>query len=177
MTNGILRFNTNGPVEVPLRWGDGTRVEEKYREQAMYTLDDDSPEALVDPGRSTTSRRTLEWAAKGNLATTLFRDSGTHCDYFFFPHRAAAALRAISWRCSFVRARARALPPTFPPLERSSAVKVLARSFPRATAALFFIGLIRVYLCNRLTRISYVMLDNRYICIVNWKRKTKQRRH
>ena len=41
MTNGILRFNTNTPVAVALRWDDGRRVEGKYGEQVMYTLDDD----------------------------------------------------------------------------------------------------------------------------------------
>ena len=41
MTNGILRFNTNSPVEVALRWDDGKRVEGRYGEQVMYTLDDD----------------------------------------------------------------------------------------------------------------------------------------
>ena len=30
MTNGILRFNTNAPVEVALRWDDGKRVEGRY---------------------------------------------------------------------------------------------------------------------------------------------------
>jgi hypothetical protein len=40
MTNGILRFNTNAPVEVALRWDDGKRVEGRYGEQIMYTLDD-----------------------------------------------------------------------------------------------------------------------------------------
>jgi hypothetical protein len=40
MTNGILRFNTNAPVEVALRWDDGKRVEGRYGEQVMYTLDD-----------------------------------------------------------------------------------------------------------------------------------------
>jgi len=41
MTNGILRFNTNSPVEVALRWDDGKRVEGRYGEQVLYTLDDD----------------------------------------------------------------------------------------------------------------------------------------
>ena len=41
MTNGILRFNTNSPVEVALRWDDGKRVEGRYGEQLMYTLNDD----------------------------------------------------------------------------------------------------------------------------------------
>jgi hypothetical protein len=41
MTNGILRFNTNAPVEIALRWDDGKRVEGRYGEQVMYTLDDD----------------------------------------------------------------------------------------------------------------------------------------
>src|SRR4051812_17668980 len=41
MTNGILRFNTNAPVEVALRRDDGKRVEGRYGEQVMYTLDDD----------------------------------------------------------------------------------------------------------------------------------------
>src|ERR1035437_5855328 len=36
MTNGILRFNTNSPVEVALRWDDGKRVEGRYGEQVMY---------------------------------------------------------------------------------------------------------------------------------------------
>jgi hypothetical protein len=41
MTNGILRFNTNSPVEVSLRWDDGKRVEGRYGEQVMYTLEGD----------------------------------------------------------------------------------------------------------------------------------------
>jgi hypothetical protein len=41
MTNGILRFNTNAPVEVALRWDDGKRVEGRYGEQVMYTLEGD----------------------------------------------------------------------------------------------------------------------------------------
>lgn len=41
MTNGILRFNMNQPVAVALRWDDGKRVEGRYGEQIMYTLDDD----------------------------------------------------------------------------------------------------------------------------------------
>ena len=41
MTNGILRFNTNVPVTVALRWDDGKRVEGRYGEQVLYTLDDD----------------------------------------------------------------------------------------------------------------------------------------
>jgi hypothetical protein len=41
MTNGILRFNTNTPVELALRWDDGKRVDGRYGEQVMYTLDDD----------------------------------------------------------------------------------------------------------------------------------------
>src|SRR5579863_6699180 len=41
MTNEILRFNTNTPVELSLRWDDGKRVEGRYGEQVMYTLDDD----------------------------------------------------------------------------------------------------------------------------------------
>ena len=41
MTNGILRFNMNQPVELALRWDDGKRVEGRYGEQIMYTLDDD----------------------------------------------------------------------------------------------------------------------------------------
>src|SRR5579862_3985200 len=40
MTNGILRFNTNAPVELALQWNDGKRVEGRYGEQVMYTLDD-----------------------------------------------------------------------------------------------------------------------------------------
>ena len=41
MTNGILRFNTNSPVELSLRWNDGKRVEGRYGEQVMFTLEDD----------------------------------------------------------------------------------------------------------------------------------------
>ena len=41
MTNGILRFNTNAPVEVALRWDDGKRVEGRYGEQVMYSLEGD----------------------------------------------------------------------------------------------------------------------------------------
>src|SRR5580698_6171395 len=41
MTNGILRFNINAPVEVALRWDDGKRVEGRYGEQVMYTLEGD----------------------------------------------------------------------------------------------------------------------------------------
>ena len=41
MTNGILRFNTNSPVELSLRWNDGKRVDGRYGEQVMYTLEDD----------------------------------------------------------------------------------------------------------------------------------------
>ena len=41
MTNGILRFNINTPVEVALRWDDGRRVEGRYGEQVMYRLEDD----------------------------------------------------------------------------------------------------------------------------------------
>src|SRR5690348_7044701 len=41
MTNGILRFNINTPVEVALRWENGKRVEGRYGEQVMYALDDD----------------------------------------------------------------------------------------------------------------------------------------
>jgi len=41
MTNGILRFNTNTPVELALRWDDGKRVEGRYGEQIMYTLEGD----------------------------------------------------------------------------------------------------------------------------------------
>ena len=41
MTNGVLRFNTNAPVEVALRWHDGKRVEGRYGEQVMYMLEGD----------------------------------------------------------------------------------------------------------------------------------------
>jgi hypothetical protein len=41
MTNGILRFNTNSPVELSLRWNDGKRVDGRYGEQVMFTLEDD----------------------------------------------------------------------------------------------------------------------------------------
>jgi len=40
MTNGILRFNTNAPVELALQGNDGKRVEGRYGEQVMFTLDD-----------------------------------------------------------------------------------------------------------------------------------------
>ena len=40
MTNGILRFNTNAPVEIALQWNDGKRVDGRFGEQVMYTLDD-----------------------------------------------------------------------------------------------------------------------------------------
>ena len=36
----ILRFNTNTPVEVALRWEDGREVEGRYGLQVMYTLAD-----------------------------------------------------------------------------------------------------------------------------------------
>jgi hypothetical protein len=41
MTKAVLRFSTNTPVELALRWEDGRRVEGRYGEQIMYTLDDD----------------------------------------------------------------------------------------------------------------------------------------
>jgi len=41
MANGILRFNTNSPVELALRWNEGKRVDGRYGEQVMYTLEDD----------------------------------------------------------------------------------------------------------------------------------------
>ena len=41
MTNGILRFTTNAPVELALRWDDGKRVDGRYGEQVMFTLVDD----------------------------------------------------------------------------------------------------------------------------------------
>ena len=41
MTNGILRFNTNSPVEIALRYNDGKRVEGRYGEQVMYALEGD----------------------------------------------------------------------------------------------------------------------------------------
>ena len=40
MTNGILRFNPNSPVEVTLRRDDGKRVEGRYGEQVLYIVDD-----------------------------------------------------------------------------------------------------------------------------------------
>ena len=70
--------------------------------------------------------------------------SDLHCFLFSFslPHRAAAALRAISRRRFGVRLAARALPPTRPPLRahscRSAAVIEAALSFAKATAAGFF---------------------------------------
>ena len=41
MTNGILRFNTNTPVELALRFDEGKRVEGRYGEQFLYTLEGD----------------------------------------------------------------------------------------------------------------------------------------
>jgi hypothetical protein len=41
MTNGILRFNANAPVAVALRYDDGKRVEGRYGEQIMYSLEGD----------------------------------------------------------------------------------------------------------------------------------------
>ena len=41
MTNGILRFNTNAPVEVALRLDEGKRVEGRYGEQILYALEGD----------------------------------------------------------------------------------------------------------------------------------------
>ena len=41
MTNGILRFSTNAPIEVALRYDDGKRVEGRYGEQVMYALEGD----------------------------------------------------------------------------------------------------------------------------------------
>src|ERR1039458_7382048 len=49
MTNGILRFNTNDPVEVAIRWDDGKRVEGRYGEQVMYSLEGDRV-MYVPPG-------------------------------------------------------------------------------------------------------------------------------
>jgi hypothetical protein len=37
----ILRFDTNVPVEVALRFSDGKRVEGRYGDQVMYSLEDD----------------------------------------------------------------------------------------------------------------------------------------
>jgi hypothetical protein len=85
-----------------------------------------------------------------------------HCfAYFFLPHRAAAALRAISWRRSLVRARARALPPTKPAFlpitESSSGDRFSARALPpfrppsrpRATACGFFVAIQYYYKITR----------------------------
>jgi hypothetical protein len=41
MTNGILQFNTNAPIEVALRYDDGKRVEGRYGQQVMYALEGD----------------------------------------------------------------------------------------------------------------------------------------
>ena len=41
MTNAILRFNANAPVAVALRYDDGKRVEGRYGEQIMYSLEGD----------------------------------------------------------------------------------------------------------------------------------------
>jgi hypothetical protein len=41
MTNGILRFNPNTPVEVALRFDNGKRVDGRYGEQVMFTLEGD----------------------------------------------------------------------------------------------------------------------------------------
>lgn len=46
--------------------------------------------------------------------------------YDLLPQRAAAALRAISWRCSLVRARARALPPSLPALRAMRTISSLS---------------------------------------------------
>jgi hypothetical protein len=40
MTNGILPFNPNSPVEVTLRRDDGKCVEGRYGEQVLYIVDD-----------------------------------------------------------------------------------------------------------------------------------------
>src|ERR1039457_3042083 len=69
---------------------------------------------------------------------------------FPFPHRAAAALRAISRRRLGVRLAARALPPTRPPLRahscRSTAVIDAALSFAKAPAAgFFFVAILQLY--------------------------------
>ena len=40
LMSDILRFNTNTPVEVALRWEDGREVEGRYGLQVMYTLAD-----------------------------------------------------------------------------------------------------------------------------------------
>lgn len=37
----ILRFDTNVPVEVALRFGDGKHVEGRYGDQVMYSLEDE----------------------------------------------------------------------------------------------------------------------------------------
>jgi hypothetical protein len=37
----VLRFETNVPAEVALRYGEGKRVQGRYGEQVMYTLVDD----------------------------------------------------------------------------------------------------------------------------------------
>ena len=41
MTNSILRFNTNAPVEVARRLDEGKRVEGRYGEQILYALEGD----------------------------------------------------------------------------------------------------------------------------------------
>ena len=78
-----------------------------------------------------------------------------------FPHRAAAALRAISRRRFGVRLAARALPPTKPPLRahscRSAAVIDAALSFAKATAAgFFFVAILQLY--TSLTSASIVRI-------------------
>ncbi len=78
-----------------------------------------------------------------------------------FPHRAAAALRAISRRRFGVRLAARALPPTKPPLRahscRSAAVIDAALSFAKATAAgFFFVATLQLY--TSLTSASIVRI-------------------
>lgn len=40
MTKEILRFNINTPIELALRWDDGKRVEGRYGDQIMFTLND-----------------------------------------------------------------------------------------------------------------------------------------
>jgi len=79
-----------------------------------------------------------------------------------FPHRAAAAFRAISRRCAGVSAAARAAPPAFPAFaliaDICSGERVLARALPpfrpRATACGFFLAIVLSIAVHRHTMIS-----------------------
>src|ERR1039458_7340306 len=88
MTNTILRFDTNTPVEVALRWDDGKRVEGRYGEQIMYTLEGDRSSVQSDrPARfaehRTRARREPEPCSSGGSrspALSIAHDCGLHAD-------------------------------------------------------------------------------------------------